>query len=907
MKGKYKTFILMLLVLTSNLALAQANLFEPSKDDVMIKIISQIFGSITPNGGKDAFGSAIEKFNGAMLMIGGILYCYTLISSIINTAQDGEMLGKKFSSAWIPIRYTLGTAMILPVFHGYAVIQKLLMWVIIQGIALGGMIWSAYMEIPYQQANTTIQETTKYDVLNIAEKVFLSQVCVQSNQNSVKRSDSILDLVNKYNYTVAFDSETNTYNFGDQNGSILGAGSDVCGSIKLADPVANQTVAKGPATTNNGYLGPLDDLFSPADISPINKAHEKATKELIASMGKLATDLLNDKGSVIDNEKAKSYYQKIKIASNSYITTIKASADSVQTQKAVSDKAKDYGFAMAGSYFMNIIVTNNKITTALANTPVASPKFHTRSSDVDSDIALGTRIVATGNNAYGSGAQATTQQADQKDVDLSWDGKLVNAITKYFTHLDFYNLKNDPRHPIIILSDMGNTLSDAYIHLVMAVLGIAVAGGAVGAIVGTVSPMGAVITSTIGNGLTAILGFLALPLMLLIGSAFTASYLIPMMVFIMWIGILVGYSLAVVMGVVVAPLWAVMHLYPDGHDVAGKGASGYLMVLNLLLKPAFMIFGLISAIVLSSVIGEFINKAYFQTFSFSQGDGNGLMGFIKVAFGTAIYIGLMFMFIKKCFGIIGLFSDEIFRWIGGHNDNIGSHAEHMQQGSTGAFNQAATFLGAKGLHDKLTGTSKKFSEMVKENALNKMKDKGNNNEPAITDPRQRFANRANNGNSNGTITPKQSYSDFRNSQPGTPPGTDSTGGEQSITETPRDSIGAEHHQQEQSLGDAHSSGASTASTSHPSFSDVSANRTEMATPTPDASFQSNAVVQDHGHTTETGRTIQSDAGFHDAQGSHQQEPSKAPETSSFNSNATFNDASVDKQQEQPKDSDFKGE
>ncbi|WP_241170327.1 DotA/TraY family protein [Serratia marcescens] len=727
---KYIKYLATLLfAFTSNLVFAQADVFAPSKDDVMMKIIGQLFGGIMPGGGKDAFGTAISTFNGAILIIGGILATYTLLAGTLGTAHDGEMLGKKFSSAWIPIRYGLGTALILPVVNGYAVIQKLMMWIIIQGIGLGGMIWSSYMDTPYQQANTVVQESTKYDVLNNAEKIFLEQVCIQSNAKSLKNADSILDLFSKYDYSMAFDSSTNTYNFGDQNGSILGAGTDVCGSVKLADPIPNTTVATGPSTSNTGYLGPLDNLFSPADISGINTAHKTATTALITSMGTLAGDVI--KADKMDNSQAKAFYAQIKTAADTYVTTIKASADAAQTQKQVSDKAHDYGFALAGAYFMNIIVTNNKITTAIGNIPVVSAKVHNRSADAEAMTSLGTKVLAAGNTSYSAGAQAQQKDAENKDVDMSWDAKLVNAITKYFTHLDFYNLKNDARHPVIILADMGNTLTDAYVHLLMAVLGISVAGGAIAGIIGTISPMGAVITGTISNAILTTLGFLAVPLMMVLGSAFLASYLIPMMVFIMWIGILVGYCLAVVIAVIISPLWMAMHLHPNGDDLTGKGGSGYMMVLNMLLKPSFMIFGFIASIVLSSVLGEFINKIYFQVFSYSQGDGNGLMGFMKTVFGTAIYIGLMFMFIKKCFSLMGLFSDEIFKWIGGHSANLGGHAEHMQAGTNSAAAQAASFLGTKAVADRMQNAGKSIANNIKDKAKAKQElaDKAKNGKP----------------------------------------------------------------------------------------------------------------------------------------------------------------------------------
>jgi hypothetical protein len=163
-----------------------------------------------------------------------------------------------------------------------------------------------------------------------------------------------------------------------------------------------------------------------------------------------------------------------------------------------------------------------------------------------------------------------------------------------------------------------------------------------------------------------------------------------------------------------------MHLHPNGDDLTGKGGSGYMMVLNMLLKPSFMIFGFIASIVLSSVFGEFINKIYFQVFSFSQGDGNGIMGFMKTVFGISIYVGLMFMFIKKCFSLMGFFSDEIFKWIGGHSANLGGHAEHMQSGTNNAVAQAASFLGTKAVSERMQSAGKAMSDNIRDSAKKKM-------------------------------------------------------------------------------------------------------------------------------------------------------------------------------------------
>ena len=99
-----------------------------------------------------------------------------------------------------------------------------------------------------------------------------------------------------------------------------------------------------------------------------------------------------------------------------------------------------------------------------------------------------------------------------------------------------------------------------------------------------------------------------------------------------------------------------------------------MLVLGLLLRPVLAIFGFIAAVTISSVMGEFINKVFFQVFSFSQGDGKGLGFFIGVVAGCAIYVAIMFSFIKKTFGLMHVIPDELMKWIGGGGDQLGHYA-----------------------------------------------------------------------------------------------------------------------------------------------------------------------------------------------------------------------------------------
>ena len=109
-----KSAIALLAMLLPSLAFA-SNLFDVPAGDVSMKVLGAIFGGLLDSGGgSDPLLSGIKMFNGGCLIIGGILAAYTILAGTLNTAHDGEMLGKKFSSVWIPVRYSVGTALVLP-------------------------------------------------------------------------------------------------------------------------------------------------------------------------------------------------------------------------------------------------------------------------------------------------------------------------------------------------------------------------------------------------------------------------------------------------------------------------------------------------------------------------------------------------------------------------------------------------------------------------------------------------------------------------------------------------------------------------------------------------------------------------------------------------------------------------
>lgn len=667
--------------------------FTPVADDVSVKVINQIFGSLV-NGGNDAFGSAISTFNSAILIVGGILATYTLLAGTLGTAHDGEMLGKKFSSVWIPIRYTLGTALVLPVLSGgYCIMQQMVIWLAMQGIGLADSVWDSYMQTPGIAANVTPSVAMKNSALKLAKDTYLLTACAQANQEAVSKSDEILKYADKYQYGWSLSSDGKQWNFGDGQAAFI-SGDSQCGNIKFSEPVANSsTTTNSTATSNIGYLGALDNLFAPTDVSAINQAHKTATATLITTMAALSKGVIAL--DTVDGNLADEKYKAIEAAATAYVQSVQSAAQGVA--KSPSDTtatAHKYGWFLAGAYFINTVVTNNKITNAMAAVPSSSYK--------ESWL-----------NEQASGIGRWVNKVIDHVEERGLGTNLMDGVIQAATTVDLYELKNDTRHPVIIINEMGDRLQTIW----MIIIGVLAAAAGVGMLasftaLGKVASLAAKATG-FADKVMVVLALLAIPIFALAGMAFIAKYLIPMLPFMMWLGIIGGWLIALVIAVIAAPLWAIMHLHPNGDDLTGRGGNGYMMVLGLLLRPVLAIFGFIAAITISSVMGEFINKVFFQVFAFSQGDGNGIGWFFGMIAGVAIYIAIMFSFVKKTFGLMHIIPDELMKWIGGGGDQLGHYAGKMGEGSTGAVGQVAAFTAGRGLSQNMLNTGRQLGDINK--------------------------------------------------------------------------------------------------------------------------------------------------------------------------------------------------
>ncbi len=140
-------FRLILLALCALFTLDAHAIFSPPPTDRSLQLLGDIFG---PNVGSVALGGAAQpvlsaimnQLNLIVVTIGMLIGGYVTVISVVNTAQEGTVMGKKFSAVWIPMRSILGLGLMIPEpGSGYSLIQATVMWVVINGIGAADTLW----------------------------------------------------------------------------------------------------------------------------------------------------------------------------------------------------------------------------------------------------------------------------------------------------------------------------------------------------------------------------------------------------------------------------------------------------------------------------------------------------------------------------------------------------------------------------------------------------------------------------------------------------------------------------------------------------------------------------------------------------------------------------------------------
>jgi hypothetical protein len=234
--------------------------FALATDDQSYYYLCQIFGNVgtvlQPKGSATAvfsiMGVMFKTLNTTALVIGALLVTYTTVIGLLKTAQEGEFMGKQWSSLWVPLRMVMGIASLIPTGAGYSMLQIVIMWVIVQGIGAADTLWNVvlnYVNV-FGSPYATVAIPTSAGIAQDIQTLYKDLVCADAAQRGADGSS----------YT---DTHTNSdgnavkYYFCADNPSDLFCTQPKL-SVILADPhnVAYSQICQ-PATSSDPLAPPM--------------------------------------------------------------------------------------------------------------------------------------------------------------------------------------------------------------------------------------------------------------------------------------------------------------------------------------------------------------------------------------------------------------------------------------------------------------------------------------------------------------------------------------------------------------------------------------------------------------------------------------------------------------------------
>lgn len=660
--------------------------FTPPVGDTSVNFLREVFGSIIDklHSGADAqsgkpdsaLGAMLGPFNTAVLFLGMIFVIYTTIKGTIDSAHDGQVLGKKMSEIWVPVRTVAGTAFLLPLGSGYSLIQIAILWLAIQSAGIADAVLSAGLD--YIAETNMVSRPNLPDSRPLAANILKFEVCAAAMNKQYEESgwNTRISVPPQEKSWVVFNH--GEVGIGDVvTTGVAGVAAGPVGALASAgyaaasasyrvtefDWVANDSANKrcGSLTWRESDESSLGAGNTAISKRPIMLAQIQAVRNMIAELRPVAQQIVAARQMPAPGA--------IEAAASRYEDTLaRAAKDAINNSSDAGranfiQYAKDSGWIYLPTYYNQLIQLNDALQSTL-NTLPASEGSTVEDKEVKdvlinytdfmtvADEYLKRRDLAV-KNAYNQ------QAADDVKIPTSWEDlkRLLSrpaqgAINQFTLQLAGSNLSHVGQ-----IKAIGDTIS----HSAEVLLGImATASGvananAVKLSLGNFFDAGAALSSISGV-------FTSIIVMLFLFGAI-AAYYIPLIPFIAGITAIIKWFIMVFEMVIAGPLMAAAHIHPDGDDVVGKASPGYMLILSMLMWPVLTVFGFFGSIWLAQPITGYINMAYMT--AVAGAEHNSFSGLVAFVAYVVIYVIIMTGVVHSVFTLVNWLPTNALRVIGG--------------------------------------------------------------------------------------------------------------------------------------------------------------------------------------------------------------------------------------------------
>jgi conjugal transfer/type IV secretion protein DotA/TraY len=695
--------------------------FTPPPGDQSVVLISQLFGQkwwLALTGGAEGgtfIFDLVTSLNAIALGAVGLVIGYVATNAAIATSHEGVAMGKRYHSFWVPLRSALGVGMVapLPTAKSLCLLQAIVLLFTWYGIGFADNLYTAGLTNIESHSGSFFSEI---------------QDSTSMRQNKEKVIDSLLVAAVNYSYAVEREGYGGDYppplKFTgpyQDTGAVdaIGYGIGVLTGLKsypFAPTMydANLTVTP-PGGGSPISVGRIDvtcatpkgsEYTSSSNVGTcgVQKDALKVVWPLLVAyasriIGRLPNQTGADGGGASIPPPPKNavaialhrYDKALETGVQNWINnpTTKGAYKFKKAYQKFIDSARDNGWAYAGVYSWQIMRANNYINNLLHYAPdfkKGDDSLAIAFSD-NSDYLLARNAV---NKLRTYGALGNGYIKPSVYEDLKHSNMRSENLGQYALH-GLYKLNQARKKAQDWYNEHVAGVHDAVLGAVNATVGaIGVSGkGGVTQLKNAGDDMldvaGILKAAVYGGGAVPVLGenidsvlkpFNHLADMLIV-IGLDLAYFIPALPFIFMVFAVLAWIIFLLEAWIAAPLWAVAHALPEGEGFAGMRAqAGYMLFLNLIIKPPLIVVGFFFAMILTNAIIGFVSKPFMEFINIMQGD---TISMLYALFGLLLVYGALITFVVyKCYGLILFIPDKVPAWLGQVFREIGTHADPKQ-------------------------------------------------------------------------------------------------------------------------------------------------------------------------------------------------------------------------------------
>ncbi len=645
-----KTMLLkaFLLILALSLpAVAYAGVFDVPSTDKSMQYLGMVFGPVgslpITSASTSQFSQLIYIFNQVILTLGIVIVIYTSFVGVIHTAQEGEVMGKKWSSVIIPFRAGLGVYLLLPSSTGYNWIQITVMWFIVQGVGAANALWAQV--ITSTQTESSIHtDTRQADLENsytTVNAIYQSTLCMEAINNNPEALMLLGDPVSVFQYG-------DSIQFG--RASMMGQETPICGSITV------------PAVTSS-ILSSSSDTDTTLRKSIIASAIMVAQGALVPSADE----------TVLVAPAEWSLYSNFILAARNLQDGVQQLTSTFKSLNQVNQDAITNGWIFAGCYYFQIASQgaatdvsvsipaqaydptglNNLLGSTLGNK--INNIITTLGTQYEAQ-ALGSINTLSANQRAGGSISinppTANKSAVQAIIDTVFGSLFINLAASIGTLMT-----TNAGDPIISMASFGGGLATtiellfwaALIGIFLLWLGTSV--------LSCIQPLG----HTLDFVLMIAIPIITLCITLLWAAGISLALYVPLIPYLVFLFSAINWIILVIEAMLGAPLIALTLIVPS-EDEIGKAGAAIVILLGLFLRPALMIMGYILATEFLIVAIGMLNFGFAGTLKASISMGFGIFGFIAL---LMLYTGIAIAMVHEAFSLIYVLPDKTLRWMGG--------------------------------------------------------------------------------------------------------------------------------------------------------------------------------------------------------------------------------------------------